>query len=234
MLDLLSKNSFLSRVFFYLGLLFFTCILCSEADAGRVADIKNTKHNLSSGGAGTIKAVTENQLCVFCHTPHGSENIPQAPLWNRKLSTLTYTPYTSTSMDATDLAQPSNSSKLCLTCHDGTQAIGAVNVLSGAYTDQNPATADINVSGTGAGGVMPGGASGATSGYTRNLGIDLTNDHPISFTYNSVLAANDGELYDPALPAGSHIKNRSSGVKPAVPLINNMVECATCHDPHVR
>lgn len=166
---------------------------------------------------------------MFCHTPHGAETTPQAPLWNRKLSTATYTPYSSNSMEATDAGgQPTAAtSRLCLSCHDGTLAIGAVNVLGGK-TNQT-----ITMTGTGTGGVMPAG-SGKTTGDTRDLGIDLTNDHPIAFTYNATLAAVDGDLANPSTTTTVTIANRSSGVKPDLPLTDNKVECATCHDPHVR
>ncbi len=73
---------------------------------------------------------------------------------------------------------------------------------------------------------------GDLTGFTRNLGVDLTNDHPISFTYDSNLALADGELRDPSLE--THIATRSTGVKPAIPLEDGRVECMSCHDPHVR
>lgn len=200
--------------------------------AERVSDIANTKHNLSVSGPGSVKATAEKQICVFCHTPHGAENIPKGPLWNRKLSGSVYTTYDSSSMDGTDIGLPTQgSSRLCLSCHDGAMAVGAVNVLAGSVTDQDPATEDITMTGTDAGGVMPDGSGDAT-GYTRDLGVDLTNDHPISFTYDSVVAGNDGDLYDPALAA--HIGNRGPGGDPAIPLVDNEVECVTCHDPHIR
>ncbi|MCL5059048.1 MAG: hypothetical protein M1449_00010 [Candidatus Thermoplasmatota archaeon] len=197
--------------------------------AAKVPDVRNTRHNLSVSGPGSVKAVGESQVCVFCHTPHAAENIPAAPLWNRALSGATYTPYASASMEAnaTELANaPGGSSKLCLSCHDGTLAIGNVNVLSG----QSPAT--ITMSGAAAGGGMPPGA-GELTGFTRNLGVNLTNDHPISFTYDSTLAGADGEL---RVPDGVNVGNRVAGVspKPKLPLENNQTQCATCHDPHLR
>jgi hypothetical protein len=98
-------------------------------------DILNTPHNLSASGPGTVTANSESQVCVFCHTPHGATNSPGAPLWNRALSAETYTTYSSSSLDAEtiagQLAQPAGSSKLCLSCHDGTLAISSVNVLAG-------------------------------------------------------------------------------------------------------
>ena len=195
----------------------------------RVSDIASTKHNLSTSGTGTVKATTEDEICVFCHTPHGANTAVVAPLWNRELSTATYEMYDSSSMDATKPLAPSDSSKLCLSCHDGTLAIGAVNVMNGDRTDQNPNTEDIAMLGTNLG-AMPAG-SGATTGYTRNLGTHLTNDHPISITYDSALAAADGDLYDPL--GAPHIGEQGPGVKPDLPLRSGKLECVSCHDPHV-
>ncbi len=197
------------------------------AQAARIPDIANTKHNLSSSGSGPVTALSESQICVFCHTPHNAETAPGAPLWNRQLSGATYTTYSSSSMDALGLDQPAGSSKLCLSCHDGTLALGTVNVLNGQ------SNVNIDLQGTAPDGTMPEG-SGANTGFTRRLGIDLTNDHPISFTYDSTLAAADGELRDPALV--SHIANRTAGTntRPPVPLENNQMQCISCHDPHIR
>ncbi|MGK7346481.1 MAG: cytochrome c3 family protein [Candidatus Nitrospinota bacterium M3_3B_026] len=211
------------------------------AEGARVADVSNTKHNLSTSGPGTVKATEETQICVFCHTPHGAElddpdNPTPTPLWNREYSAATYTPYTSKSMQAAGMAppdpglQPDGSSKLCLSCHDGTIAIGAVNVLNGQLM-----TSPIGMEGVGTSvpGEMPGGTYGETSGFTRFIGTDLTNDHPISFTYDTALATADGELRDPA-DTNNEIDNRTLGVKPLVPLESNKVQCISCHDPHIR
>ena len=228
-------------------------LLAAPSLAQRVSDVRSTRHNLSTSGTGGTHAASggTSEVCVFCHTPHGATQQDQggaamrAPLWNRRVPDgATYTPYTSSSLDAQAIldglsAQPGGSSKLCLSCHDGTLAIGNVNVLNGN------ANVSIPMTGTGPGGVMPAG-EGVTSGFTRFLGTDLRNDHPISVTYSSALAARDGELrpVDAAQrwPAGSGsvIGVRSPGVKPLLPLEptgNNgagQVQCATCHDPHIR
>ena len=200
----------------------------SPAIAQKIPDVRNTKHNLSVTGPGPVKAQSETQVCVFCHTPHGAESLP-APLWNRAQSGATYTPYTSSSLEANaaELASgPGGSSKLCLSCHDGTMAIGNINVLNG----KAPAT--VTMTGTAATGGMPP-AAGADTGFTRNLGINLTNDHPISFTYNAQLASDDGEL---RVPDGVNVGTRLAGVnpKPKLPLEKGQMQCATCHDPHIR
>ncbi|MBF0341821.1 MAG: hypothetical protein HQL95_12800 [Magnetococcales bacterium] len=212
----------------------------SAALAGRISDVRRTKHNLSNtdyagGPTRTVKANSEDQVCVFCHTPHGATQGTgvSTPLWNRQLSTSSYTTYESTSIDAdiTELRQgPGGTSKLCLSCHDGTLAIGSVNVLSGQ------SSASISMSGTSAG-KMPAG-DGTDTGFTRNLGTDLSNDHPISFTFDANLATADGELRSPPFTSGTTLitGQRQAGVnpKPLIPLDENKVQCASCHDPHIR
>lgn len=204
------------------------------ANAQSTGSIVNTPHNLSATGPGTVTAVDETQVCVFCHTPHGATNAPGAPLWNRAITTETYTTYSSASLDAETIAgqldQPAGSSKVCLSCHDGTLAISSVNVLSGQLN------VTIPITGAGPGDTMPPG-QGPQTGFTRNLGTDLSNDHPISLTYDTSLAIADGELRDPAVEA--HIDVRAPGIRPPVPLETTgaggaaQVQCASCHDPHV-
>ena len=225
-MDSCHRQRCLHRPMFAGAVLLALLAISFSNQAAPVSDITNTRHNLSVSGPGSVNAVTESQICVFCHTPHQAEAIPNAPLWNRQASAAAYTPYTSDTIDANDIAAtPGGSSKLCLSCHDGTIAIGQVNVVNG----QSNVT--INLSGTGAGGVMPSG-QGDTTGFTRKLGTDLSNDHPISFTYDSTLANADGELRNPAFEA--HIANRAPGVRPLVPLENDQVQCTSCHDPHIR
>jgi len=195
--------------------------------AAIVTKVANTKHNLSASGPGTVKATSESQICVFCHTPHNANIVVVPPLWNRELSSLTYTTYTSASMDAVT-NQPGGTSKLCLSCHDGTLAIGTVGVLN------NTGPVTVSMTGTNAGAIPPG--LGELTGYTRDLGIDLSNDHPISFTYDATLASNDGDLRTPPVVEGSTpvVANRIVGVvpRPLFPLDGDQMQCTTCHDPH--
>ncbi|MBS1157718.1 MAG: hypothetical protein H6R15_137 [Proteobacteria bacterium] len=237
----------------------------SPVEAARISDIRGTKHNLSAAadgsgytsptaGAGNvpsrdIKATSETQVCVFCHTPHGASS-SATPLWNRKVAGNGYTPsyilYNSSTLDANQvqgsLDQPGGSSKLCLSCHDGTVAVGNVNVLNGVSPTPNAqGTSTIATTATTGGGTfMPTGA-GASTGFTRNLGVDLTNDHPISVSFNDALANRDGELRTPSANP-TLIGVRSASNKPKLKLENTgtpganqaQVQCATCHDPHLR
>ena len=212
-----------------LSLGFFGILLLSginSTQATVISKVENTKHNLSTTGPGPVRANTGTKVCVYCHAAHGGEPAV-APLWNRSLSTLTYALYDSSTLEATT-SQPSGDSKLCLSCHDGTLALGTVGVENGW------APAVIPMTGT-SGGFIPDG-SGDQSGDTRNIGDDLSNDHPISFAYDNTLAANDGELRTLPVTTGgtTHVGNSVKGVnpKPTLPLKFNQMECATCHDPH--
>ncbi len=141
--------------------------------------ILNTPHNLSVSGPGDVKAATETEVCVFCHTPHRSSG--QAPLWNRKDPGSIYKLYSSSTMLAAP-GQPTGSSVLCLSCHDGTLALGDVLSRSAPIA-------------------FAGGVTTMPSGHS-NLGTNLSDDHPVSFYYSSTLSASEGELADPATLTG--------------------------------
>ena len=140
--------------------------------------VVNSKHNLSVTGPGTVKAVTETQVCLFCHAPHDSS--PAAPLWNRYDGGMPYTPYSSSTAFSSP-GQPTGASKLCLSCHDGTIALGMVR--SRASEILFPGTGKLD--------------SGASF-----LGTDLSDDHPVSFAFDQTLATQQGQLADPALLTG--------------------------------
>ncbi|MEJ2545748.1 MAG: hypothetical protein P8Y99_16920, partial [Calditrichaceae bacterium] len=85
--------------------------------------VVDSRHNLSVSGPGTVKATNESEVCIFCHTPHNSS--PRKPLWNKADPGVTYDLYSSSTLDATP-GQPDGFSLLCLSCHDGTIALGDV------------------------------------------------------------------------------------------------------------
>jgi len=162
-------------------------------------DITITKHNLSISGPGTVKSTVEEEVCIFCHAPHKA-SVEDQPLWNRSLSEANYTPYQSTSIFAA-VGQPSGAAKLCLSCHDGTVALGILHSKWGE-------------------GEFEGGIRFMPPGPTL-IGTDLSDDHPVSFVFDSQLAIDNGQLYDP------------STLTDEVKLDNNeMVQCTSCHNPH--
>lgn len=184
-----------------LHLLFVLVISLSLASIARAqqTSIQNSPHNLSASGPGQIRAATEQEICIFCHTPHNAA--PITPLWNRTMPVQAYTVYSSNSLVAQP-GQPTGSSKLCLSCHDGTIALGSV--LSRSQGIQ-----------------MVGGMTTLPPGHKTNLGTDLSDDHPISFRYDSFLATRNPKLRPPQqLPQQVHLDR------------NAELQCTSCHDAH--
>jgi hypothetical protein len=242
----------------------------------------------ASGAAATLPdgrtaTVNTSEVCVYCHTPHAAAasdaaGNPLSPLWNRRVgrteggAAITYQPYFSTSLESGLPGSPDGSSKLCLSCHDGMISLGNVGVIGGEGRSLSgiagPNTGvQIPFQTTNAGGsvvpatTMPDGVVPGT-GYTRLIGTDLTNDHPISVAYTNALATNDGEMRSGGgdatgtvvvagnnLAAGNNgwarasftaaVARRGSGQRAMFPLDSQgggpgTVQCGTCHDPHIR
>lgn len=121
-------------------------------------------------------------------------NAGGTPLWNHAPTAATFTLYSSSTLNSTQ-AQPAGVSKLCLSCHDGSVAIDSYGTRTGT----------TNITGD------------------ALLGTDLSNDHPIGFTYDAALATADGGLVTPS---------SASLVVANVPLYSAKLECASCHDVH--
>jgi predicted CXXCH cytochrome family protein len=105
----------------------FACILVLAVVQLGSAQVKGDvigMHDLSPGGASPVQG-TRSGSCTYCHVPH-SGNGDMAPLWNQKLSKAAYQTYTSTTTTNKGNQQlPLGSeSALCLSCHDGTVAVG--------------------------------------------------------------------------------------------------------------
>ncbi len=143
------------------------------AAAGELrAGVGETVHNLSVSGPGEIRATREERICIFCHAPHRAT--PQPPLWNRRDSRASYLSYESPTLDAL-VDQPTGASRMCLSCHDGTIALGEVA--------SEPEEIELN---------QP-----FLDPDTGSLTTDLADDHPISFVYGHDLVGEDPELVDP-------------------------------------
>jgi predicted CXXCH cytochrome family protein len=149
-------------------------VILAVAFARADESIVNSKHDLSMFGPGPVRALGESEICIFCHVPHSAS--PAAPLWNRVNPQTYYRIYQSSTTDAR-IGQPTGASKMCLSCHDGSIALGMV--LS------RPAPIDTTH------GAMPTGPS--------NLTNDLSDDHPIGFRYDRQLANRDRQIRVPEL-----------------------------------
>jgi predicted CXXCH cytochrome family protein len=176
------------------------------AQIAKAAGIATTKHDLSTTGPNaTLKGGTD--ICVYCHTPHAATSTA-VPLWNRALVTTGFTTYSSNTLNASITSgQVGGVSAACLSCHDGTVGVDA-------YATH----------GTVAAGTEAKKISGASL-LTQNL----SNDHPISFTYDATLASTDGGLVAPS--NASWVVIAAGGVS-GIPLFAGKMECASCHSVH--
>ncbi len=172
--------------------------------------IVGTAHDLSAGGLHHVTATQE--ICVFCHTPHRSlEGIKQTiPVWNHVTTTSHFTMYASARLKGAVDAQPLGPSLACLSCHDGTVAMGALHEVppDGGQGDYSQATGGVNR------------VTGLMEGPSAT-GRDLSSAHPIAVTYRDDLHPT---LRPPSELVG--VKLYPSNVRGA------KVQCASCHDPH--
>jgi len=152
-------------------------IAISQTGYSQTLGITGSAHDFSASTWNT-----SHEICKVCHTPHNADiTVANAPLWNHALSTQTFQLYASGTLNAA-VSDPDGSSKLCLSCHDGTVALESFGGTTGTQ-------------------MMTGKAL---------LGTDLRNDHPISISYDATLIAADHGLNDPATTnsgLGGHISD---------------------------
>lgn len=187
-------------------------VICIVAGAGRIAhaqmsSVAGTIHNLSVTGPGEFRSLTETEVCKFCHIPHNAV-APEA-LWGHALSRVTQYEVPSIRRGATKVQapQPDGSSRLCLSCHDGTVALGDVGGTKIA--------------------IPTAGTQRLTRGRPGFIGTDLSGSHPISIVV-PVGGSEAGEDADMGLNPRSLVKVDSD-----IRLDDNgKMQCTTCHDPH--
>lgn len=207
-----------------------TFVLSIVLSAAAAVSVVGSQHDLSATGPGTIKSLSPasggtSQICVFCHTPHTGRM--DAPLWNRTNPSGPYTTYASDVLSALSYTVEDPSSlasagyaihvktRICMSCHDGTIALGnLVNLPRGL-------SLPVQMQGT-SGGMMP----TSSAGY---IGTDLRDDHPVAVKF---LPAQDPEL-QPSI-SGSNVRVYTVSGGKVIPSQSNgdYVECTSCHDPH--
>lgn len=250
------------------GLLSTTALVIGLALAAQpaFAGISATKHNLGSSNGVNINYVTgpgtsspavnlNGEICVFCHTPHGSDTSAAAPLWNKALpAAATFTTYASLSSSTMDgvVGKPGAISLACLSCHDGAQAMD--NIInapgSGLYDSTGGGAGGRGLAWTGANQT-----AGKMSGTVAMLGKDLSNDHPIGVEYcgggSTTGPCKDADFVGVSYAAGAQAtgpwwvdtSEGTAGTRQKTDMIlyaatssgqiaGPQVECASCHDPH--
>jgi predicted CXXCH cytochrome family protein len=201
------------------GLLLSTAAWCRPGDG-----LAGTRHDFSGEAGGA------SGLCNFCHTPHKART--QALLWNHSLSQNTFTwelaqtaagtPYPSFGGDVY-----TGTTAKCLSCHDGSVAIGDLVWWNGGPARVN----DDRISG---------GARMATATGTIEKNHPVAMPYPFSntaSTYNGV--RNGGGLQltqwvaDPTAVGIALYNDDGSGlIRPGPQVGRSGIECSSCHDPH--
>ena len=204
-----------------------------------------------TGLAGTDHDFTTNAnltqaigLCTFCHTPHKANST--LLLWNHTLSSNSFSwDVTATTAGTTLPTLVGNSYKgtsaKCLSCHDGSVAIGDV------YWFAEQANQGVNA-------LTPDkmGDLDPSGGHTIGAGGNMAGNHPVGVpyplnnvanTYNGITTGAGAVLTewqaDPVSLAQANIRlfdNPSGTNFNALPRGSSSttagIECSTCHDPH--
>lgn len=179
-------------------------IAAATASGAIAAGIIGTKHDITAIPTQVGATPGTSSVCIYCHTPH-STSYPEA-LWNKPAISGYYQPYASDTIDGTISASMGSTTKLCLSCHDGSLA---VYVIVTPPTDGNGYVTGLSSAPEGwnldAAGIMTG---------SPVMDHDFRNEHPVSITYD----IRDRHLINP--PPSQY------------PLYSGLLECSTCHNVH--
>jgi len=223
-------------------------------DTDAAGGIASSRHNLG-GFSMHIGSDGTTGICIFCHTPHHTNKTGDVtPLWNRGVSAPTsFTAY-GTTIAGNNVANGDigSVSLACLSCHDGTTTFdNIVNAPGKKGVTANGQDRGWNFYDVGA--LI---SDFMTSGRL-NIGMDLSNDHPMSIVYDGGNAASlrdaatvistidltsDLNTSAATYDNGNMTKNlwAVKGFISAGATIGDLlrgpnadkVECSSCHDPH--
>ncbi len=205
-----SKSTGLTRALaLLLGTVLSAAGATEMASLSAGAGITGTPHDFVAHGAGVDKRV-----CAQCHAPHEADSAQLQ--WSPKLVIAAYSLYT---LPTTLIpkGEPGVTSRLCLSCHDGTMGI-------------------LNYSGSKRNYLFAGGKLGGTA-FRNTIAL---RDHPIGTGYGTDLPISDPSMADPdsrqvALVSTMSDRNPTrTGNLGMMMLAEGRVECTSCHDVHNR
>jgi hypothetical protein len=205
---------------------------------GTVHDFTNTGEFVPGDSGGTLPSHDGDSLdnvglCTYCHTPHKA--ISTTLLWNHTLSSSNFSwDATSTTAGTTFPTISGQTYKgvtaKCLSCHDGTVAIGDVAwFYEGTQAPINGTQHDD-----------------PTEGANIANGGDLSGNHPVAMpfpyqnqasTYNGVTTGSAATLSEwVSDPTANGIRlfndDGAGNITAGAVLAKTGIECSSCHDPH--
>lgn len=164
----------------------------------------------------------QRRVCAYCHTPHHALADPTGdlqPLWSHQYTAYltNFIPYRSPTLQAQIIDPLLGPSRLCMSCHDGVVAVDQHYGMPGLK---------VGLGGDGWGGRDIGLASGGNA--------DLSNDHPIGFSYRDAFDNDVGAGLFPVTRAFIDNGNNPDLTIEDVLLEGEYLTCASCHDVHNR
>jgi hypothetical protein len=216
--------------------LLLTASFAAPAIAG--PGIVNSSHDLR---VFQTAGQTNNQVCIYCHTPHKSAE--QNLIWNHTLGTGNYsfgaagpagTPGRSQTSVGTTLPTSTTTfgagpTKMCMSCHDGSVAIGVLNNIGDGVGGTIP-TSPTTLNGQSVQ------IASATGGMGGNHPVAIPYPDRAGAVYNSITtgvttgfggAAGGGGWADVASVQAAGVRLHG-GPAPG----SYGVECSSCHDVH--
>jgi doubled CXXCH motif protein len=193
--------------------------------------ISGSAHDFTGGGVLSAPS-TAVGLCTYCHTPHKA--LSTGLLWNHKLSTNTFNwdiPKTTAGTDFPSFKGDSykGPTAKCLSCHDGSVAIGDI----AWFQEAKPSVLDSTKHDSGEFNIAS--VTGSMAG-----------NHPVAMpfpfnatksTYNTVttgpMITLDEWQTDPTANNIRLFNDDGAGNITAGPVsAKTGIECSSCHDPH--
>lgn len=189
-----------------------TAALVMTASLASAASIVGSAHDLS-GNYGT-KNLGSTEICIYCHTPHNT--VQNVPLWNRNNPTEgSWQFYNSPTLTNAAKAPSFNAQSIslfCMSCHDGVTGLGNIANAGGATMDTTTVVSSANGDNIG------------------NTGKNLTNDHPVGFSYTLAQTQDTaGNVSGSGLKADA---NTTLGGNAFFGAGADLMECASCHKVH--
>ncbi len=190
------------------GSIFVAALLWVAPTLALGGTIANTPHDLSSVSTGPNKSATQSDTCVFCHISHNGAPGSNRPLWSHTMTTtnLSWTPTTTvrgTVVPTLISSVQLQGSRGCMSCHDGTIALGdLITGNGGTVTGPN-----LNASGK------------LATGINLLTPTSMQTNHPLGV---SMPAAATGFTAYKTVAPGTAVNYDANGY----------VQCDSCHNPH--